>query len=149
MRQVKAPATSFPVARRLIFGAGSITAEIRPFTKIQTDSRKKGAKYVHCPGEGQARRLDMHRFAVPKFENAPASSLELRAASREDAMLSQDEAVFSVPAVTQWRVDEMADFVECYLKGRPSSSFPMRTGRGSGRSDDRPFSATATCGGLA
>ena len=26
-------------------------------------------------------------------------------------MLSQDEAVFSVPAVTQWRVDEMADFV--------------------------------------
>jgi hypothetical protein len=72
------------------------------------------AKYVHCPGEGQAKRLDMHPDAVEKFEGASRVFFGIEGCIKADALLTAGEAVFSVPSVTCWNAPELPEFVERY-----------------------------------
>lgn len=98
-------------------GAPAVSAEIRPLKPVRT-TPWNAAKYVHCPGEGQASRLDMHPDAVSLFSDATRVFFGIEGCVKEDAMLSQGEAVFSVPACWQWRVPEMAAFADKYLAGK-------------------------------
>lgn len=98
-------------------GLSGPSAEIRPLKSVDTRPGNP-AKYIHCPGEGQATRLDLHPDALPLFKNATRVFFGIEGCIKADAILSQGEAVFSVPAVWQWDAPELAAFVERYLKGK-------------------------------
>jgi hypothetical protein len=75
------------------------------------------AKYVFSPGDG-AKRLDMHPHGWIRLRKAPRVMFGIEGCIKADAMSSQDEAVFSVPAVTHWRAPELPAFAKRYLVGK-------------------------------
>ncbi len=82
---------------------------------------KNYAKYVFPRKDGWndlARRLDLHPLAVPLLKTAERVFFAIEGCIKADSILSQGEAVFSVPSVTLWRAKELGDFAKCYLGGK-------------------------------
>jgi hypothetical protein len=75
-------------------------------------------KYLFCPGADYAKRLDLHPLALPLFEAAERVFFVIEGCIKADAVLSQGEAVFSVPSVTLWDAPELPKFIETYLQGK-------------------------------
>ena len=65
---------------------------------------------------GLARRLDLHPLAVDPLESRSRLFFVLEGCIKADAVLSQGEAVFSVPSVTLWEAPELKAFAERFLK---------------------------------
>ena len=65
-----------------------------------------------------AKRLDVHPFALEKFEQAERVFFVIEGCIKADAVLSTGEAVFSVPSVTLWDAPELPQFIEAYLQGK-------------------------------
>ena len=65
-----------------------------------------------------AKRLDVNPLAVPLLEDANRVFFGIEGCLKADAILSQGEAVFSVPSVTLWDAPELADFSDRYLVGK-------------------------------
>jgi hypothetical protein len=63
-----------------------------------------------------AKRLDVHPMALPLIESADRVFYVIEGAIKADAILSQGEAVFSVPSVTLWDPPELAAFAKRYLR---------------------------------
>jgi AraC-like DNA-binding protein len=64
---------------------------------------------------GIARRLDMHPLAYPLFACAERAFFVIEGCIKADAILSQGEAVFSVPSITLWEAPELGEFADWYL----------------------------------
>jgi Domain of unknown function (DUF3854) len=75
-------------------------------------------KYLFCPGADHAKRLDLHPLALPLLESAERVFFVIEGCLKADAVLSQGEAVFSVPSVTLWDAPELPEFIATYLQGR-------------------------------
>jgi hypothetical protein len=65
-----------------------------------------------------ARRIDVHPWAVNRFDNAERVMFALEGCIKADALVSAGEAVFSVPSVTLWDADELDGFAFRYLVGK-------------------------------
>jgi hypothetical protein len=76
--------------------------------------RRKVKDWENC----LARRLDMHPMAREKFKGARRVFFVIEGCLKADAVLSQGEAVFSVPAVTHWAAPEVERFIHHYLRGK-------------------------------
>jgi hypothetical protein len=92
---------------------------------------KKTRRWVDDDGVAQARdykvkdksvnlakRLDVHPDAVQLIEDAERVFFVIEGCLKADAILSQGEAVFSVPSVTLWDAPELEDFARMYLLGK-------------------------------
>ena len=73
---------------------------------------------VKSKDDGLAKRLDVHPDAVPLFEIADWVFFVIEGCLKADAILSQGEAVFSVPSVTLWDAKELQAFAARYLAGK-------------------------------
>jgi hypothetical protein len=120
-----------------------ICAEARPWSEVETkpeyyqrEREEAGrdrleAKYTHPPnpksknkeeerrkkeevGEGLATRIDVHPHAERLFDGAERVFFVIEGIPKADAILSQDAAVFDVPAVWQFDCPEMPLFVDKY-----------------------------------
>jgi hypothetical protein len=74
--------------------------------------------------EDLARRLDVHPFAAPLFDEAETVYFVIEGCLKADSALSailreaRLEAVFSVPSVSLWLAEELEEFVERKLRGK-------------------------------
>lgn len=72
-----------------------------------------------------ARRLDMHPLAVDLFAERSVVFFVIEGCIKSDAVLSQREAVFSVPSVSLWQaLPELEDFANLYLPGKTTIIVP-------------------------
>jgi hypothetical protein len=77
-------------------------------------------KYTFPMGDGMAARVDAHPDALALFEKKPPFAFfALEGVLKADALLSVDEAAFSVPGVTLWydAREELREFADRYLHG--------------------------------
>jgi hypothetical protein len=75
-------------------------------------------KYLFCPGRDYAKRLDVHPLALPLFDRVGRVFFVIEGCIKADAVLSQGEAVFSVPSVTLWDAPELPAFIDTYLQDK-------------------------------
>lgn len=81
------------------------------------------AKYLFLPGSEEA-RIDLHPRAARMLSDADRVFLVLEGVLKNDAVLSADECVFSVPSVTLWRKqneilpEELWRFAKEHLEGK-------------------------------
>ena len=81
-------------------------------------------KYVFPPGDGRARRLDVHPLGVPLFADAEVVFLALEGCPKSDSILTAilasgiKAAVFGVPSVTLWQAPELLPFAASYLRDK-------------------------------
>jgi len=74
--------------------------------------------------QGLARRLDVHPFAAPLFDEAELVYFVIEGCLKSDSVLSairregRPESVFSVPSVSLWLADELDEFIDQKLLGK-------------------------------
>jgi len=80
--------------------------------------RHRHSRKVKDKSKSLAKRIDVHPLALPLFEKAERVFFGIEGCLKADAILSQGEAVFSVPSVTLWDALELEEFVLRYLWGK-------------------------------
>jgi hypothetical protein len=85
---------------------------------------RPAGKYVFCPGDDRAQRVDIHPLAVDLFADAEVVFFVIEGCPKSDAVLTailksgMRAAVFSVPSVTLWRAPELRRFAEAHLRSK-------------------------------
>jgi len=75
-------------------------------------------KKVKDGSRGQAKKIDVHPYSLPLIADADRVFFVIEGCLKADAILSQGEAVFSVPSVTLWQDPTLEVFVREYLLGK-------------------------------
>jgi len=91
-----------------------ISAEIRPFGPVANRLPWDWAKFLHKTGKGHAERIDIHPDGDELFDDPDRVFFAIEGTIKSDAIFSQGEAVFSVPACWQWLTPEMGEFLDRY-----------------------------------
>jgi hypothetical protein len=81
-------------------------------------------KYVFPPGDGIAKRIDIHPLAVELFDTADTVYFPIEGCIKADAILTailstgERAAVLSAPSVTLWNAKELRWIADHYLRGK-------------------------------
>ena len=87
---------------------------------VKIENPGDGTRHKHKVKDKNAvaKRLDVHPWAERLFDRAQVVFMIAEGIPKSDSVLAQGEAVFNIPAVWQFDVSEMPEFVGEYLAGK-------------------------------